>query len=155
MSDSALKQEITEAMKAAMRARDKARPGTIRLALSEIKRVEVDERIDPDDTRVIAILDKMVKQRRESIRMFEEAERTELADQEKFEITVLQEFLPQALSAAELDNIIQAALAESGAESMKDMGKVMGLVKPQVIGRADMGSISAKIKAALSQGASD
>jgi len=155
MSDSALKQEITEAMKDAMRARDKPRLGTIRLALSEIKRVEVDERIDPDDTRVIAILDKMVKQRRESIRMFEEAERTELADQEKFEITVLQEFLPQALSAAELDNIIQAALAESGAESMKDMGKVMGLVKPQVIGRADMGSISAKIKAALSQGASD
>ena len=150
MSDSALKQEITEAMKDAMRARDKPRLGTIRLALSEIKRVEVDERIDPDDTRVIAILDKMVKQRRESIRMFEEAERTELADQEKFEITVLQEFLPQALSAAELDNIIQAALAESGAESMKDMGKVMGLVKPQVIGRADMGSISAKIKAALS-----
>ena len=149
MSDSALKQEITEAMKAAMRARDKARLGTIRLALSEIKRVEMDERIEPDDTRVIAILDKMLEQRRESIRMFEEAERTELADQEKFEITVLQEFLPQALSAAELDDIIQSALAESGAESMKDMGKVMGLVKPQVIGRADMGSISAKIKAAL------
>ncbi|MCH7672404.1 MAG: GatB/YqeY domain-containing protein [Proteobacteria bacterium] len=155
MSDSALKQKITEAMKAAMRARDKPRLGTIRLALSEIKRVEVDERIDPDDTRVIAILDKMLKQRRESIRMFEEAGRTELADQEKFEITVLQEFLPQALSAAELDDIIQSALAESGAENMKDMGKVMGLVKPQVIGRADMGSISAKIKAALSQGASD
>jgi hypothetical protein len=137
-------------MKTAMRARDKARLGTIRLALSEIKRVEVDERIDPDDTRVIAILDKMLKQRRESIRMFEEAERTELADQEKFEIAVLQEFLPQALSAAELDDIIQSALSESGAESMKDMGKVMGLVKPQVIGRADMGSISQKIKAALS-----
>ena len=150
MSDSALKQEITEAMKDAMRARDKPRLGTIRLALSEIKRVEVDERIDPDDTRVIAILDKMVKQRRESIKIFEEAERTELADQEKFEITVLQEFLPQALSAAELDDIIQSALSESGAESMKDMGKVMGLVKPQVIGRADMGSISQKIKAALS-----
>ena len=150
MTDSALKQEITEAMKTAMRARDKARLGTIRLALSEIKRVEVDERIDPDDTRVIAILDKMLKQRRESIRMFEEAERTELADQEKFEIAVLQEFLPQALSAAELDDIIQSALSESGAESMKDMGKVMGLVKPQVIGRADMGSISQKIKAALS-----
>ena len=150
MSDSALKQEITEAMKDAMRARDKPRLGTIRLALSEIKRVEVDERIDPDDTRVIAILDKMVKQRRESIKIFEEAERTELADQEKFEITVLQEFLPQALSAAELDDIIQSALAESGAESMTDMGKVMGLVKPQVIGRADMGSISAKIKASLS-----
>ena len=149
MSDSALKQKITEAMKTAMRARDKARLGTIRLALSEIKRVEVDERIDPDDTRVIAILDKMLKQRRESIRMFEEAGRTELADQEKFEITVLQEFLPQALSAAELDDIIQSALAESRAENMKDMAKVMGLVKPQVIGRADMGSISAKIKAAL------
>ena len=150
MSDSALKQEITEAMKTAMRARDKARLGTIRLALSEIKRVEVDERIDPDDTRVIAILDKMLKQRRESIRMFEEAERTELADQEKFEIAVLQEFLPQALSAAELDDIIQSALSESGAEIIKDMGKVMGLLKPQVIGRADMGSISQKIKAALS-----
>ena len=150
MSDSALKQKITDAMKTAMRARDKARLGTIRLALSEIKRVEVDERIDPDDTRVIAILDKMLKQRRESIRMFEEAGRTELADQEKFEITVLQEFLPQALSAAELDDIIQSALAESGAENMKDMAKVMGLVKPQVIGRADIGSISAKIKAALS-----
>lgn len=149
MSESALKQEITEAMKDAMRARDKPRLGTIRLALSEIKRVEVDERIDPDNTRVIAILDKMVKQRRESIRMFEEAQRTELADQEKFEITVLQEFLPQPLSAAEVDNIIQSALAETGAESMKDMGRVMGLVKPQVIGRADMGSISQKIKTAL------
>ena len=155
MSDSALKQEITEAMKDAMHARDKPRLGTIRLALSEIKRVEVDERIDPDDNRIIVILDKMVKQRRESIKIFEEAERTELADQEKFEITVLQEFLPQSLSTAEVDDIIQSALAESGAESMKDMGKVMGLVKPQVIGRADMGSISAKIKAALSQGASD
>jgi uncharacterized protein YqeY len=150
MSDSALKQQLTEAMKDAMRAKDKARLGTIRLALSEIKRVEVDERIDPDDTRVIAILDKMVKQRRESIRMFEDAGRTELADQEKFEIGVLQEFLPQALSAAELDDIIKAALTETGAESMKDMGKVMGLVRPQVIGRADMGSISGKIKASLS-----
>ena len=149
MSDSALKQKITEAMKDAMRAKDRPRLGTIRLALSEIKRVEVDERIDPDDTRVIAILDKMVKQRRESIGMFEEAARTDLVDQEKFEIHVLQEFLPQPLSAAELDIIIEAALAESGAESMKDMGKVMGLVKPQVIGRADMGSISEKIKASL------
>ena len=149
MSDSALKQEITEAMKDAMRARDKPRLGTIRLALSEIKRVEVDERIDPDDTRVIAILDKMVKQRRESIKIFEEAERTELADQEKFEITVLQEFLPQALSAAELDDIIQSALAESGAESMKDMGKVMAWLKPKINGRADMGLVSSAVKQRL------
>jgi uncharacterized protein len=150
MSESALKQQISEAMKDAMRAKEKARLGTIRLALSEIKRVEVDERIDPDDARITSILDKMVKQRRESIKQFEAAKRDELVAQEKFEIEVLQEFLPQALSEEELDAIIAAALSDSGAQGMQDMGKVMGIIKPQVIGRADMGSVSAKIKAALS-----
>jgi len=151
MSDSPLKVRISEAMKDAMRAKDKPRLGTIRLALSEIKRVEVDERIDPDDARITGILDKMVKQRRESIRQFAAAERPELVAQEEFEIVVLQEFLPQALSDDELEQIIKDALSESGAERMKDMGKVMGLVKPKVIGRADMGSISQKIKTALSE----
>lgn len=150
MSESALKQEITAAMKDAMRAKDKERLGTIRLALSEIKRVEVDERIDPDDSRIIGILDKMVKQRRESIKQFEAAERQELADKEKAEIEVLQQFLPKALTEAEIEAIVSAAMAESGATTMQDMGKVMGLVKPQVIGKADMGAVSQKIKAALS-----
>ena len=150
MSASPLKQQLTEAMKDAMRAKDKPRLGTIRLALSEIKRVEVDERIDPDDTRITGILDKMVKQRRESIRQFEAAERADLVAQEQFEIGVLQEFLPQALGETELAQIIETALSESGAQSMQDMGKVMGLVKPRVIGRADMGKVSQKIKAALS-----
>jgi hypothetical protein len=151
MSDSPLKQKFTEAMKDAMRAKDKPRLGTIRLALSEIKRVEVDERIDPDDGRIIGILDKMVKQRRESIKQFEAAQRAELVAQEAMEIGILQEFLPQALSETELEAIIQKALVDSGAADMKDMGKVMGLVKPQVVGRADMGAVSQKIKATLSK----
>ena len=126
MSDSPLKQNITEAMKDAMRAKDKPRLGTIRLALAEIKRIEVDERIDLDDARVIGVLDKMVKQRRESIKQFEAADRMELAEVEKQEINVLQQFLPGALSESELEAIIKAAVTEIGAESMKDMGKVMG-----------------------------
>lgn len=150
MPDSALKQQITEAMKDAMRAKDKPRLGTIRLALTEIKRIEVDERIDLDDARIIGILDKMVKQRRESIKAFESADRVDLADLEKAEIVVLQNYLPQALEAAELESIIQKALADTGASTMQDMGKVMGIVKAQVIGRADMGAVSGKIKAALS-----
>jgi uncharacterized protein len=149
MSDSPLKQAITDAMKDAMRAKDKPRLGTIRLALSEIKRVEVDERIDPDDARVIGILDKMIKQRRESIRQYESADRPELVAQEQFEIEVIQEFLPQALEAAELEQIIKSAVAESGASSMKEMGKVMNLVRPQVVGRADMAEVSKQIKALL------
>lgn len=133
-----------------MRAKDKARLGTIRLALAEIKRVEVDERIDPDDGRVTSILDKMVKQRRESIKQFESAGRDELVAQEQSEIDVLQEFLPQALSEEELHAIISAALSETGAEGMQDMGKVMGIIKPKVVGRTDMSIVSDKIKAALS-----
>lgn len=150
MPDSSLKQQINEAMKDAMRARDKARLGTLRLALAEIKRVEVDERIDPDNARVTSILDKMVKQRRESIKQFESAGRDELVAQEKSEIDVLQEFLPRALNEEELDAIISAALSDTGAQGMQDMGKVMGIIKPKVVGRADMSMVSDKIKAALS-----
>ena len=150
MSQTHLKQRITEAMKAAMRARDKARLGTVRLALAEIKKVEIDERIDLDDSRITSILDKMVKQRRESIKQFETAGRTDLVAQEQLEINVIKEFLPEALSEKELDTIIKAALEKSGASSMQDMGNLMGLVKPQVVGRADMGAVSQKIKAALS-----
>ena len=149
MSDSPLKQKFTEAMKDAMRAKDKPRLGTIRLALAEMKRIEVDERIDLDDARVIGVLDKMVKQRRESIKQFEAADRIELADVEKQEIEVLQEFLPQALTEDEVEAIIKAAVSESGAETMKDMGKVMGLVGPQVVGRADMAEVSKTIKSLL------
>ena len=150
MPDSSLKQRIIETMQDAMRAKDKARLGTIRLALAEIKRVEVDERIDPDDGRVTSILDKMVKQRRESIKQFESAGRDELVAQEQSEIEVLQEFLPQALSEEELHAIISAALSDTRAEGMQDMGKVMGIIKPKVVGRADMSIVSEKIKAALS-----
>ena len=149
MPDSPLKQAFTEAMKDAMRAKDKPRLGTIRLALSEIKRVEVDERIDPDDARVIGILDKMIKQRRESIRQYAPANRPELVAQEQFEIEVIQEFLPQALEADELEQIIKSAVTESGAASMKGMSKVMNLVRPQVAGRADMAEVSKQIKALL------
>ncbi len=149
MSDSPLKQRITEAMKDAMRAKDKPRLGTIRLALSDIKRVEVDERIDLDDARIIGILDKMIKQRRESIRQFEAADRMELASVEKQEIVVIQEFLPQALSEAEIEEIIKAAVTETGAASIRDMGKVMNLIRPQLVGRVDMAVVSSQIKALL------
>lgn len=150
MSQTHLKQRITEAMKAAMRARDKARLGAVRLALAEIKKVEVDERISLDDSRITSILDKMVKQCRDSIKQFETAGRTDLVAQEQLEINVIKEFLPEALSEEELDTIIKDALEKSGASSMQDMGNLMGLVKPQVVGRADMGAVSQKIKAALS-----
>lgn len=149
MADSALKQRLTDDMKQAMRDRDKPRLGVVRLALAAIKQREVDERIDLDDPQVLAVLDKMVKQRRDSIQQFEAAGRQELADQESFEITVLQDYLPTALSDAEIDELIHQAIESSGAESIKDMGKLMGVLKPQVQGRADMGAVSQKIKARL------
>ena len=149
MSDATLKARITEAMKAAMRAQEKARLGAIRLMLAEIKRVEVDERIAVDDARVLAILDKMIKQRRDSIQQFESAGRTDLVDIEARELAVIQEFLPQALGEAELALLIDDAMRESGAVAMKDMGKVMAILKPQVQGRADMGLVSQRIKARL------
>ena len=149
MPDSPLKAQINEAMKAAMRAKEKERLGTIRLVLAEIKKVEVDERIDPDDVRVTSILDKMVKQRRDSIKQFNDAGRDELAAKEQSEIEVIQEFLPQPLSAEEIASLIEEAIASTGAASMQDMGKVMGLLKPQMAGRADMGKVSGLIKQRL------
>lgn len=150
MTTSALKQSINDAMKAAMRARDKERLGVIRLMQAEFKRIEVDERIDLDDARVLAVLDKMSKQRRDSAQQYIDAGRQELADQENFELTVIAEFLPEALSDEELADIISKAIADSGAESMRDMGKAMGLIKAQVQGRADMGAVSKLLKAQLS-----
>lgn len=147
---SALLESIKEAMKEAMRAKEKARLTTIRLVLSAVKQVEVDTRSELDDAAVLAILDKMVKQRRESIKMYEEAGRQELADIEHAEIAVLQTFLPKQLTSEEIDAMIADAIAKTGAESMKDMGKVMGMLKPQLQGRADMGPVSGKIKAQLS-----
>ena len=149
MSDATLKARLTEAMKAAMRAQEKARLGAIRLMQAEIKRVEVDERIELDDARVLAILDKMIKQRRDSIQQFESAGRTDLVEIEAGELAVIQEFLPQALGEAELALLIDDAMRESGAVAMKDMGKVMAILKPQVQGRADMGLVSQRIKARL------
>ena len=151
MADSALKLQLTEAMKDAMRAKDKARLGTVRLALAEVKRIEVDERIEPDDARVLSILEKMIKQRRESIRQYESAGRQDLADIEQSEIEVLQTFMPQPLSDSEIDAIVTQALADTGASSVQDMGKVMAAVKPQMAGRADMGAVGQLIKSKLGQ----
>lgn len=150
MADSASKIALTDAMKTAMKNKDKERLSVIRMALAAFKQVEVDERIDVDETRALALLDKMIKQRKDSLQQYRDAGRDDLADQEAFEITVIQEFMPAALSDEEIDALIQDALKQSGASEMKDMGKVMGILKPQVQGKADMGSISAKIKAALS-----
>ncbi|WP_036861453.1 GatB/YqeY domain-containing protein [Porticoccus hydrocarbonoclasticus] len=144
-----LKKQITEAMKEAMRAKAKERLGAIRLILSELKRIEVDERIELDDARVLAVLDKMVKQRRDSIAQYENADRPELAEKEQAEIEVIQAFLPAPLSDAELADMVTAAIAESGAESMRDMGKVMAILKPQIQGRADVGAVSSLVKAKL------
>ena len=146
---SELKQRISDEMKAAMRAKAKERLGTIRMILSELKRIEVDERIELDDARVLAILDKMKKQRRDSIEQFNTAGRDDLADIEQQELLVIREFLPQPLTAAELEAIVAQAVTDSGAQNMQEMGKVMALVKPQVQGRADMGAISQLVKNAL------
>ena len=144
-----MKKQINDAMKDAMRAKDKPRLGAIRLIQAEIKRIEVDERIEIDDPRILAILDKMVKQRRDSINQYETAGRQELADIEIAEINVIQDFLPAALSDAEISAMVAAAVAETGASSMADMGKVMGILKPQTQGRADGGAVSGLVKAAL------
>lgn len=146
---SALNDRIKEAMKDAMRAKEKARLSTIRLVLSAIKQVEVDTRTELDDNAILAILDKMVKQRRESIKQYEDAGRQELADVEHAEIKVLQEFLPKQLTDDEIAELIEQAISSTGAESIKDMGKVMGILKPQLQGRADMGQVSGKIKSRL------
>jgi len=144
-----LKERITEDMKAAMRASDKERLSTIRMVQAAIKQREVDERITLDDAQVIAVLEKMVKQRKESVVQFEQGGRTDLADKEKAEIALLTTYLPAQLSEAEVDALIKEAIAATGAASIKDMGKVMGAVKSKAAGRADMGAVSARIKAAL------
>ncbi|MDP3589402.1 MAG: GatB/YqeY domain-containing protein [Methylobacter sp.] len=144
-----LTDRIKEEMKAAMKGGNKARLGVIRLILAAIKQVEVDERIVLDNERVILVLDKMLKQRRESIRQFADAGRTDLVAIEEAEIPVIQDFMPQALTETEIDSMVKDAVAESGAESVKDMGKVMALLKAKMQGRADMSAVSLKIKAAL------
>jgi uncharacterized protein len=149
MAKSELQNRIHDEMKAAMRAKDKPRLGIIRLIQSEFKRIEVDERIDLDEARVLAVLDKMVKQRRDSAKQYEDANRQELADQEHFEITIITEFLPQALTEEEIATLIDDAVNTTSASGMQDMGKVMGLLKPQLQGRADMGAVSKLIKAKL------
>ena len=149
MSDESLKATITAAMKAAMKARDKERLGTIRLIQSEFKRIEVDERIEIDDARALAVLDKMVKQRRDSADQYEKAGRDELAAQENFEIGVIQEFLPAQLSEAELITMVDAAIAASGASGMQAMGSVMAELKRRLQGRADIGAVSQLVKSRL------
>ncbi len=149
MSDESLKATITAAMKAAMKARDKERLGTIRLIQSEFKRIEVDERIEIDDARALAVLDKMVKQRRDSADQYQKAGRDELAAQENFEIGVIQEFLPAQLSEAELITMVDAAIAASGASGMQAMGAVMAELKPRLQGRADIGAVSQLVKSRL------
>jgi hypothetical protein len=144
-----LKQQITDAMKAAMKGGDKARLGVVRLMLAAVKQREVDERIELDDAQVLAVLDKMVKQRRDSIQQYTDAGRSDLAEQEAAEIAVIQEFLPEELPEAEIAGIIEAAIAETGAESMRDMGRVMAIVKPKVQGRADVGMVSGLVKQKL------
>ncbi len=147
-----LKLRITEDMKSAMRARDAARLNAIRLVLAAIKQKEVDERIELTDADVLTILDKMLTQRKDSITQFEAAARHDLADQEKFEVGVLQEYMPQALSETEVADIVDQAVAESGAAGMQDMARVMALVRPQLAGRSDMGQVSALVKARLVAG---
>lgn len=144
-----LKSRIEEDMKSAMRAKDKDRLGTIRLILAAIKQREVDERKALDEAEALAVLDKMVKQRRESIAQYEQAGREDLAAKEAAELAVIGDYLPAPLSDAELDGLIQQAVAASGAASVKDMGKVMNLLRPQVQGRADMKLVSERIKARL------
>ncbi|MEE4384592.1 MAG: GatB/YqeY domain-containing protein [Pseudomonadales bacterium] len=140
---------IRDAVKDAMRARDKVRLGTLRLVTAEIQRVEVDERVEVDDARALAILDRMVKQRLDSEAQYRAAGREDLADAEAAEIAVIREFLPAPLSDDELAALIEAAVAETGAEDMREMGRVMGVLKPKVQGRADMAAVSARVKARL------
>ncbi|MGD8207917.1 MAG: GatB/YqeY domain-containing protein [Thiohalocapsa sp.] len=149
-TDSALKARITEDMKTAMRSGDKERLGAIRLVLAAIKQVEVDTRETLADPQVVGILDKLAKQRRESISQYQDAGRDDLAAKEQRELELIQEYLPAALSEQELERIIEDALQQSGASGMKDMGRVMAIIKPQAQGRADMGAVSARVKQRLS-----
>lgn len=142
-------EELKNAQKDAMRAKDKVRLGTIRMALAAIRQREIDEQIELDDPAVLAILTKMVKQRQDAASQYDQADRADLADAERAEIVVIETFLPQPLTDAELDALLEDAMAATGASGMQDMGKVMGHLKPQVQGRTDMGALSGKIKARL------
>ncbi|MFT4609691.1 MAG: hypothetical protein ACJATQ_001202 [Cellvibrionaceae bacterium] len=146
---SEIQSTIKDEMKLAMKARAKQRLGVIRLIQAEFKRIEVDERIELDDARVLAVLDKMIKQRRDSVKQYEDADRQELADQETFEIGVISEFLPQALTPEEISELIEDALDQVEATGMKAMGQVMAILKPKIQGRADIGKISSLLKAKL------
>lgn len=150
MSQSTLKDRINDALKTAMRAKEKERVAVLRLVMSEFKRIEVDERIEVDDARALGLLDKMVKQRRDSEQQYRNANRPELAEQEAYEISEIQAYLPTALTADEIDAIVTKALADAAVNEARDMGKAMALIKPQVQGRADMGEVSKLLKAKLS-----
>ena len=145
----ALRDRVNDDIKLAMKAREAERLGTLRLLSAAMKQREVDERITLDDAGVIAVVEKMIKQRRESIAQYEQAARQELADKEKAEIAVLEAYLPAQLSEAEIDAVVAEAVASTGAQSAADMGKVMGIVKPKLAGRADMGKVSARVRAKL------
>ncbi|HEX4975921.1 MAG TPA: GatB/YqeY domain-containing protein [Pseudomonadales bacterium] len=149
MSDSSVKLALNSAMKEAMRAKDKDRLSVIRMALAAFKQVEVDERIDVDETRALQLIDKMIKQRRESVRQYQDAGRDDLAQIENSEIVVLQEFLPQALSEAEIETMIKQAIESTGAIGVKDMSKIMTVLRSQLQGRADMGAVSVLVKKLL------
>jgi uncharacterized protein len=145
----ALREQLNEDIKIAMKAREQDKLGALRLLLSEVKRREVDERITLDDAGVIAVIEKMLKQRKDSISQFEKAARQDLADKEKFEVGVLEGYLPQQLTQAEIEAIVAEAIASTGAKGAADMGKVMGAVKPKLAGRADMGKVSGLVKSKL------
>lgn len=149
MTELSLKQRIQDDMKTALKSQDKRRLGTIRLIHSSIKQKEIDERIQLDDAQVLVVLDKMLKQRRDSKSQYEQANRHDLAEQEEFEIGVIQSYLPQPLTEAEINGLIEAAITETGASSAKEMGKVMNLLRPKVQGRVDMKEISERIKQRL------
>jgi uncharacterized protein YqeY len=147
---STLKPQLTSDMKSSMKSGDKQRLGVVRLMLAAIKQIEVDERIELDDTRILTVLDKMAKQRRESIFHYSAAGRDDLVAVEQAEIDLIQEYLPEALSESEINDLVEQSIATTGAASMKDMGKLMGVLKPQLQGRADMGKVSQLIKSRLS-----
>jgi uncharacterized protein YqeY len=149
MAEQRIKDRITEAMKDCMRAKEKEKLGCIRLILADFKRIEVDERIEIDDARALVIMDKMLKQRRDSIQQFEAAGRQDLAEKEAFELTVINEFLPAALTDEEIAGFIKSAIEQTSASSMQDMGKVMAIIKPLIQGRADAGVVSQRVKQAL------
>lgn len=149
-SDGTIKENLVADMKSAMRAGEKFRLATIRLALAAIKQIEVDQRKELDETEVLQVLDKMCKQRRESMSQFEQAGRTDLVEKEQAELTIIAEYLPQALSESEVEQLITAAVTQTGASSMREMGAVMAILKPQMQGRADMSAVSALIKSKLS-----